>query len=209
VVKQSAPLRREEILSVAVEQMTQRGISGTRAGDVAKAMGISTGLVFYHFGSKDQLIAEAFAFEVDKGLAELRAIVASEGTAVDRMTRALSHYGPDPDARGWRIWIDAWSESLRNDALRATIVRFDEEWAGVLAGLVHEGVEEKAFHVDDAPAAVARIMGMLDGVAVQAVLRERDDVRMRRAQVAEGVILLLGVTRDDAERMRAELSLLR
>ncbi len=210
MVKRPVPVRREEILIAAVDQLVQRGVSGTRASDVARALGVSNGLIFYHFESKDHLVAEAFAFAVDRGLAELRAIVEDDAPVLDRIAQAISLYGPDADARGWRIWIDGWSESLRNEPLRETIVRLDDEWGRFITALIGEGVDAGVIVVSDTAGASVRIRSMLDGVAVQAVLRgDSRTARERRAAVAEGVIAILGLAEQDAATMRAELSLLR
>jgi AcrR family transcriptional regulator len=49
--------RRAEILDAAVGVVLERGFAGTRVIDVADALDISTGLVHYHFDSKDELLA--------------------------------------------------------------------------------------------------------------------------------------------------------
>ena len=56
--------RRAEILETTCQVVVERGFAATRVADVANKLGISTGLIHYHFDSKDQLIAEAFQYAV-------------------------------------------------------------------------------------------------------------------------------------------------
>ena len=60
VRRQNAAVRKEEILRTAVEEIARRGFASTRVADVAAVLGISPALVFYHFASKDRLLAAAF-----------------------------------------------------------------------------------------------------------------------------------------------------
>ncbi len=59
--RRSVELRREEILDATLEQIDRLGLAATRVSDVAQSLDVSTALVFYHFGTKDDLLAGAFA----------------------------------------------------------------------------------------------------------------------------------------------------
>jgi AcrR family transcriptional regulator len=206
MASQRSTLRREEILAATVEQIAVRGVSATRAADVAKALGISTGLIFYHFGSLDQLIAEAFAFEVDRDLSRLHEVVADDAPVRERMTRALVNYGPSADAREWRIWLDGWSESIRNEPLRETVVRYDDEWQRCLQILLHAGKDAGVFAIDDPEVLAGAITSLMDGMSVQAIIRgATPGMRLRREAAARSVVQLLGMSAADAEAMLSEL----
>ncbi|MDQ4501069.1 TetR/AcrR family transcriptional regulator [Sinomonas sp. ASV322] len=207
MAKDRTQLRREEILEAAVEQFTARGIAGTRAADVAKSLGVSNGLIFYHFESKNQLIADAFAFVVDHGLQALWKIVEDDRPPLERMGRALSLYGPDEEATGWRIWLDAWSASLRNDSLRETIVRLNDAWEEAFMALVRDGVESGVFSLTDPELAVTAIIGIMDGTAVQAVVRgQTDRMRSIRRAAARAVTEVLGLTETDKALLLESMS---
>lgn len=204
--RQRSSLRREEILTATVQQIGVRGVSATRAADVAKALGISTGLIFYHFGSLDQLIAEAFAFAVDQDVSRLREVVAGEAPVRERMTTALVNYGPSPDAVEWRIWVDGWSQALRNEPLRETVVRFDDEWRENLEKLLREGRDAGVFGTSEPAVVAGAITSLMDGMSVQAVVRgETAAMGERRDAVARSVVTLLEMNETDAAAMLAEL----
>ena len=107
--RRSVDVRREEILSATVELLDRIGLSATRVTDVADELGISPSLVFYHFGTKDALVAHAFAHAVERDLALLDEASDAGVDAVDRLRRVLRLYGPTGPATGWRRWIEAWA----------------------------------------------------------------------------------------------------
>ena len=50
--------RRQQILFKALELFARKGYSDTKIGDIAEAVGMSTGLMFHYFDSKEQLYEE-------------------------------------------------------------------------------------------------------------------------------------------------------
>ena len=93
-------VRREEILSTTVELLDRLGLAATRVADVAVALDVSPALVFYHFGTKDDLVAEAFAHAVERDLHRLERAASGEDP-VARLRRVLRLYGPTGRATGW------------------------------------------------------------------------------------------------------------
>ncbi|GAA4629596.1 TetR family transcriptional regulator C-terminal domain-containing protein [Actinoallomurus vinaceus] len=160
--------RREEILRAAVAQIAERGVAAVRVADVAAALGVSTALVFYHFRSKDRLVAEAFAYAARRDLDRLADVAGSGDSARRRLVRALRLYHPSGSAApGWRLWIDGWSAALRTPELRRVCRRLDLRWRDTIAGLIAEGVAAGEFSCADPEAAAWRITALIDGLSVQ------------------------------------------
>src|SRR6266545_7038445 len=82
--------RRAEILETTCQVVIERGFAATRVSDVATRLGVSTGLIHYHFDSKDQLLAEAFQHAAQADLARLSAEVEREGPAIERLDRIFN-----------------------------------------------------------------------------------------------------------------------
>ena len=82
-------LRREEIIDAMVEQISARGIAATRVADVASAMGVSTGLIFYHFETKEALLAAAFPRAMQHDMDDLAKIVARRSSASARLNAVI------------------------------------------------------------------------------------------------------------------------
>jgi AcrR family transcriptional regulator len=174
--------RREEILRATVAQIAERGVAAIRVADVATALGVSTALVFYHFQSKDRLVAEAFAYAARRDLDRLAQVAGSGGSARQRLVRALRLYHPSGSAApGWRLWIDGWSAALREPELRRVCRRLDLRWRDTVAGLIAEGVAAGEFDCPDPEAAAWRITALIDGLSVQTTVH-RGVLTRRKAE---------------------------
>jgi AcrR family transcriptional regulator len=93
--------------------IVERGLANTRTSDVAAAAGVSQALVFYHFATKENLLAKAFAYAAEQDLARLHAVVHSPATPLEKLKKILRLYAPQGRSKSWAMWIDGWSESLR------------------------------------------------------------------------------------------------
>ena len=183
--------RRTEILEATAEVVIERGFAATRVADVARRLGISTGLIHYHFESKDQLFAETFEHAARTDLARLAGEVARVNTAVAKLDQIFRLYSPDSAEPGWMLWIDGWGEALRTDALKKLSQSLDLRWKELLEDVIELGVEQGEFTCADLHGTAWRLAALLDGLAVQVTVHEgvisHDDVLMwvRTAASAE------------------------
>jgi AcrR family transcriptional regulator len=161
-------VRREEILRAAIGEIAARGVAATRVADVARALGVSTALVFYHFRTKDRLLAEAFGYAARQDLDRLAEVLAAGGSARARLKALLRLYRPSgSDSTAWALWIEGWVAALRSAELRRVSKRLDLRWKQALAELIAEGVAAGEFRCADPRAAAWRITALLDGLSVQ------------------------------------------
>lgn len=172
MARKGVAIRRDEIVLAALDQVRQRGIAGVRAAEVAKALDVSTSLIFYHFGTLENLIVEAFRHAAEADLTRLREILADPGDVAARLRAVLNWYGPTSKADGWLLWIEAWAASLRDSELRSVAQRLDLRWREAVVALIAEGVGAGAFRCPDPRAAAWRLTALLDGLAVQMVARD-------------------------------------
>ena len=193
VRRRNVDLRREEILTATLEQVDRLGLAATRVADVAHALGVSPGLVFYHFGTKDQLLAEAFAHAVDRDLQRLHARARRSTDPHDRLRQAVRRYGPTGSAEGWRLWIDAWAVAQREPAIRAVLKDMDQRWCTVLRGIIDEGVAAGVFRCADPEASVVKVSALLDGLSVATLVYRTVSRPQLRRWVAEAVAHEVGV----------------
>jgi AcrR family transcriptional regulator len=175
----------DSLLQTACEVIAERGLGHTRAADVAAAAGVSQALVFYHFDTKEKLLAAAFGYAAEQDLARLDAVLASTAPPVERLRRILRLYLPGSGpTKGWTMWIDGWAESVRMPELERVVRRLDLRWKEAVAEVIAAGVEAGAFECADPRAAAWRITGLIDGLTVQLVVHDRV---VSRRQLAEWV----------------------
>jgi AcrR family transcriptional regulator len=164
--------RRAEILEATRRVVLERGFGHTRIADVAAELGVSTGLIHYHFASKDELLAETLRDTAAADIRRLEESVAGYGGAsVDRLDRVLQEYLPSEERdQSWVLWIDAWGDALRSPRLREISEELDTAWARVLETVICDGVAHGDLTCADPAAAAWRLACLMDGLGVQLTL---------------------------------------
>jgi AcrR family transcriptional regulator len=191
--RRTVEVRREEILTATVDLLDRVGLASIRVADVAAALGVSPALVFYHFGTKDSLVADAFAHAVDRDLRRIDQATAHGTDPTDRLRRVLRLYGPTGAAAGWRLWIDAWALAQREPVIRKVLRRLDERWCAVLREVIDEGVAEGTFTCPDPEATVARVSALIDGLSVATLVYQTVSREQLREWVGGAVAGELGI----------------
>lgn len=111
---------RDSIIQAACAVIVELGVSDLTVADVAARAGVSAALVYYHFSTKQQLLAaacERLAARRSEGRA--RALASADGlAALDALWTAL-HGGAGPDAE--HTWNDLTLLARRDSAVRRTL----------------------------------------------------------------------------------------
>jgi AcrR family transcriptional regulator len=196
--------RRIEILDAARAVVLERGLANTRVSDVADALGVSTGLIHYHFASKDDLFTETLRHAADSDIRRLEKSVAASANPIERVDRVLREYLPSPRGdQTWVLWIDTWSAGLRNPAMRAISEELDEAWVRMLESVITAGVDAGSFECPDPRASAWRLASLLDGLGLQVVLHHRTMTRNQMLEHARVAAMReLGLRRSDFPRAR-------
>ncbi|WP_199809532.1 TetR/AcrR family transcriptional regulator [Streptomyces sp. NRRL S-920] len=186
------------MLVATVEQIETRGVAAVRIADVAAALGVSNALVLYHFASKEKLLAAAFEHAARRDLTRLRKLLGRRTSALRRLRAAVRWYAPTGPAKGWRLWIEGWSASLREPTLRAVTQDLDQQWKAALAEVIAEGCAAGEFRCPDPMGAALRLTALLDGLAVQMTVYEGAVPRAgARDWADEALARELGLRRED------------
>jgi AcrR family transcriptional regulator len=72
--------RRAQIVQSAIDTIAEFGYSGASFARIALRLGISRGLISYHFAGKDDLIKQVVRDVVERGVAYMRPRILSEST---------------------------------------------------------------------------------------------------------------------------------
>lgn len=169
--RKSVESRRHEILLATLEQIQQRGLTGTRSADVADALGVSDGLIHYHFHSLEQLLAEAYELYSRRDLENLDKTLTDASTPEERLRGVLLGYLPKKDVRDWTLWLEAWVAALHDQRLASILRNQDRSWRIAAERAIADGVEAGAFHCPDPRASAWRITSIIDGLGAQLVVR--------------------------------------
>jgi AcrR family transcriptional regulator len=198
VTRRSAEVRLDSLLRTACDVIVDRGLANTRTADVASAAGVSQALVFYHFSSKERLLAQAFSYAAEQDLARLDAVLESAASPLEKVRKILKLYAPTGSSKSWAMWIDCWAESMRVPELEKVSRRLDLRWKDALTDVVVEGVADGSFTCADPSAAAWRVIALIDGLAVQVTVHDRLIARKQLTDwVREHTARELGISPDD------------
>ena len=181
----AADERRHQILNATHQVVLQRGLHDLRVADVADELAVSTGLIHYHFATKDELIEAMLRDAAELEVSTVRASLARVALPQDRLERAIETYLPSlRQDHSWVLWIDVWGEALRDANLRRISEELDAAWVAMIAEIIADGVEAGVFRCTDPVASSWRLCALLDGLGLQVVLHQ---ATMTRAQMHKHV----------------------
>jgi AcrR family transcriptional regulator len=169
---------RERILHAACELIAERGIGGARIAQIAKAAGVSTALVHYHFRTREALLSETLDYAFDLAAAvRLRAADddgAGDGSAARRLADVIEQSLPetDPGRREWQLWAELWLGAARDPSLRPIAAQMYARYRTWIATAVAEGVAEGEFARVDPGATADLAMALIDGLGLRVLLRD-------------------------------------
>lgn len=134
--------RREQLLEVAARLFAQRGLEGTTTKDIAREAGVSAGLLYHYYPSKeDLLVAVVSHFDA---LSRLRPLLDGhlEGSASEvlmRMLRGISTFMEEHRDVMWLCMRAAGRFPTVAQALRQTREQMTELLASFLQGRIDRG----------------------------------------------------------------------
>ena len=172
VRKASVEERRNEILETTCLVVIERGFAAARVIDVAQRLGVSTGLIHYHFDSKDHLLAEAFEFAANTDLARLDAELeqAQDRGGAARPDLPPLHAGRRRHRRGC-CGSTAGARRFQ-PALRRISQDLDLQWQERVEDVIRLGVEAGEMTCADPHAAAWRLAALIDGLGVQMAVHD-------------------------------------
>ena len=189
--RQTVDERRAEILETTCEVVIERGFAATRISDVANKLGVSSGLIHYHFENKEQLRAEAFKFAARQDIDRVGSQIADAPTALAKLDRIFRLWAPEQDDYAWMLWIDSWGEALRNESMQEISQELDQQSKAQLETIIRDGVASKEFRCTDPEGSAWRLSALADGLAIQmaahggVISRSEHRKHLRTAAIAE------------------------
>ncbi|KKB85035.1 TetR family transcriptional regulator [Devosia limi DSM 17137] len=174
--KRRAEARPDEVLDAALEMFLEKGFAAAKVEDVARRAGVSKGLVYLYFPSKDALleaiVRRAISPVADSALAQLAVVEGDPRVALRRVIGALMVQLSDPQrmAIPKLILREAWqfpkvAEMYRREVLDRAIP--------AVTALLQRGMDQGYLRQLDAELTVRSLVGP---IAVHLMLAEVFDI---------------------------------
>jgi len=171
--KQRQERTRIELLEAAGRVFARQGYHGASVEEIAAEAGYSTGAVYSNFKGKEELFLALNDHELEKRLADYRAVVAAAGSPEGVEQTASQRFGDfirdDPD---WPLlFFEFWAYGARNQKLRSEFVKQREAEVKIIAEAVERQTAEAGVELPIPAEQVAVGIGALvNGLAFERIL---------------------------------------
>jgi AcrR family transcriptional regulator len=186
--------RRTELLRAAAEEVARRGVDRVRLRDVAKAAGVSIGLLQHYFETRDGLVREAFELAALDSLR--RHLARAPDDPWERLCAVLDDIVLAGDAEREAVsWVNLCASAIRHPELRPTVARVQDGWREIVQAALEDGVSAGSLAPPLEPATAATaINALIDGfeLSVAAGALELGDRTAARALLVRSAAVLAG-----------------
>jgi len=114
--------RRIEIAQALLAFMAEKGYAGATVREIAKAAGVSSGLIHHHFESKQDILLAAVKLIVAAGQARYEAMSAEATTAkgkIEAFINSRLSLGEGENLEAVKAWVLIGSEAVRQDEVQS------------------------------------------------------------------------------------------
>lgn len=194
-VRERAAAKTERMVDATRAIVAARGIAGATFDEVARAAGVSRGLLHYYFGSKERLLVEAVRRECEvRNQALERAIAqAHSGEEVlDAMVRNFEELLGEGPATVV-MFHEMLTLAQRNDEIAAEMAELGRRTRSQLAEALRGQAQAGVVVLEDAPDQVSAFLFVLaDGIMVRRLSEPAFDIRPLMEKAVAAARTLLG-----------------
>ncbi len=158
--------QRAKILDSARKVFARKGVAATMA-DVAAAAGVSQGLAYRYFASKEALFHELVEQSVQSGIAGIQRIPKMPGTPGERLAFLVSMAweGRREHPEIYQLMYQVLGDETTSDDIRELIGRQGQTYLDVLRQLIIEGQATGEVAEGDPDQLVIVFLACLDGLS--------------------------------------------
>ena len=183
--------RKTEIVNAAARVFSRKGFSGARMDDIVSESGLSKGLLYWYFKSKDAIIVAIMDRLFNPEMDRIRRLASANGTAAERLMGFADYTIKEIETMGrfLPITFEYYSLAFRNRTVRKAFQEFFSVFLGGVAEVISQGIQAGEFHDVDPREAALTIGAALEG-SVLLWLFDRKMVRLG-TQIRTAVALVV------------------
>jgi TetR/AcrR family transcriptional repressor of bet genes len=188
--------RRRQIVQGLIAVMARRGYESASIAEIAKAAGLTSGLVHYHFKNKQEILLALLEGLVERHISGLSARLAEAGERPDDQLAAFIDrhlaLGADADPDALACWVLLSAEAIRQDEIRRALDGALARLAAWLVQIIEQGVEEEVFTCKSVEEAAGALIATIQGYFMLAATARdripRGSAARSARKMAEGLL---------------------
>jgi len=165
-----APLRREQIVRATIRCLARDGYAALTMKKVARAAGVSQGILHYYFADKRAILVAALAAvtaDLDRRVATAQARGSRDPrTRLRALITACLRLAVE-EREFWIVFVEFWGEMMHDRRLREINAALYERMRRQIGTLIAQGIRAGTFRRIDRLQAAAVILALVDGVSLQ------------------------------------------
>ncbi len=146
--KASRDVRRQQLIDATIVVLARKGFSALTVADVAKAAGLSVGIINFHFETKEKLLSASLKHLADEYYRNWqKALATPKATAAEKLQMIMlgdfdsNIFTPDKLA----AWIAFWGETQGRPTYVEICSAYDEERSRITAMLCEKVIREGGY----------------------------------------------------------------
>jgi AcrR family transcriptional regulator len=178
--------RRATLIAATSEAIAREGLANVTLRSIARSAGWTTGIVTHYFADKRELLMATFRARADRAR---RQIESARAAGTPLLEAAIDAAMPLDDERllDWRVFIAYMGAAIGDEDMaqlhRVRVDSFTKTIRGALAG---EQVAGRLPAALDPALEADRLVALINGIALQAVLRPRSFTPRRQQALIDG-----------------------
>jgi TetR/AcrR family transcriptional regulator, upper aerobic nicotinate degradation pathway regulator len=176
--RQGSSARADEILTVALDLFARRDFTSVTVRDIAKACGINISLIYYYFGSKEELFRASIEHAIQQAIGGYRRSRIRQANPIDALEDWFNINIElfDILRKMAKVTIDYFFSARSVKAIDRMIEKLYEDERQLLAKNIRDGVAQGLFRPVD-PNDMARFISThLDGMFFATMNRRNSDL---------------------------------
>jgi AcrR family transcriptional regulator len=161
--KLPAEVRRTQLVRAAEKLFRKKGYAGASVDDIARAVQLTKGAVYFHFGSKEELFFEVIRQYWTNNIAPLYDIVEKSGDSEDYF-KDIIHFGFELIKKGQYFSIPFWEQALKIPRIRKYWM---DEYGKIIDALATGAARRTRLAIGSGIATMRILGAVLDGMIVQ------------------------------------------
>jgi AcrR family transcriptional regulator len=165
----------EEIMEATYRALLEHGYADLSTSRIAHELDKSKAAIYYHYDTKDDLLAAFLEFAVDRFEETVDTETGDEPSAdLEHVTEKLLPLQPDAEQRQLQaVLVGLRSQAVTNEVFREQFTEIDERLAATFRGIVERGIDEGSFSDVDPSRVAEHILATVNGAMYSRATTDR------------------------------------
>ena len=161
--------RKDQIVRATVECITKHGYHNFSMQDVARAAGVSKGIIHYYFLNKDDLMMSV----LDRVAGDIESVLVEDMKSITDPAKKLEIFMSvsfdvvRSTKEYYQVNMDFWTQINQKKEVRQVISRHYAKFRDTCAAVITEGIDADVFKKVNAHVYASFVISVIDGVSLQ------------------------------------------